>query len=61
MTIEQLRLTEKYMDEYSAYCQNRECGPGCPVFDQHAKEPKTSCFMIYCRLREEGKLLIFEK
>ena len=56
MTIEQLRLTEKYMDEYSEYCRNRECGPWCPVFDQHAKEPKTSCFMIYCRLREEGKL-----
>ena len=56
MTIEQLRLTEKYMDEYTEYCRSRECGPGCPVFDQHEKEPKVSCFMIYCRLREEGKL-----
>ena len=56
MTIEQLRLTEKYMNEYSEYCKNRECGPGCPVYDAHELDKKTSCFMIYCRLREEGKL-----
>lgn len=56
MTIEQLRLTEKYMKEYTEYCKNRECGPGCPVYDEHELDKKTSCFMIYCRLREEGKL-----
>ena len=56
MTIEQLRLTEKYMKEYTEYCKNRECGPGCPVYDVHELDKKTSCFMIYCRLREEGKL-----
>lgn len=52
LTQEDLEMTKKYMDDYTEYCRNRECGEGCPVFDMHQKEPKTSCFRIYCRLRE---------
>ena len=56
MTLEQLKLSKKYLDEYTQYCKDRECGEGCPVFDAHKLDPKTSCFMIYCQMREAGKL-----
>jgi hypothetical protein len=56
MTEESLRLTAKYSDEYFGYCRERECGEGCPVFDEHARNPKESCFMTYCRMRESGRI-----
>lgn len=56
MTLEDLMLTKKYSTEYSDYCRSVECGETCPVFVEHQSNPKTSCFMIYCRLRETGKL-----
>ena len=56
MTKEEFMLTEKYLPEYSEYCKNRECGDTCPVFVEHGKTPKVSCFIIYCRLRESDKL-----
>lgn len=56
MTREQLELTKKYLNDYTEYCKNRECGEGCPVFDEHILNKSTSCFLIYCKLRETGKL-----
>lgn len=56
MTEEDLRLTKRYLSEYDEFCKNRECGEGCPVYDEHVKTPKISCFKIYCSLRESGKL-----
>ncbi len=53
---EDLVLTMKYMNDYSLYCSERECGEGCPVFDLHQKDPTKSCFRIYCELREAGDL-----
>ena len=56
MTQEDLRLTQLYLSDYDAFCKARECGEGCPVYDEHVKTPGVSCFKIYCQLRESGKL-----
>ena len=62
LTREDMILTVKYMNDYSRYCAERQCGEGCPVYDKFQKissDPntaKTSCFKIYCRLREDGVL-----
>ena len=56
MTEEDLRLTNRYLSEYDEFCKNRECGEGCPVYDEHIKTPGVSCFKVYCQLRESGKL-----
>lgn len=56
---EDIKMTVKYLDEYTKYCQQTECGVGCPVFEVHqgqSKENPMSCFKIYCQLRETGKL-----
>jgi hypothetical protein len=34
-----------------------ESGSGCPVYGQHELDKKINWFIIYCQLREEGKLL----
>ena len=56
LTREDIELTKKYMDDYGKFCASRECGQGCPVYDIHETEKQTSCFKIYCRLRESGTL-----
>ena len=64
LTKEDYLLTAKYINDYTKYCASRECGVGCPVFDEHQRltDDKScsgsspSCFRIYCRFREEGKL-----
>lgn len=56
MTKEDLELTAKYMDDYSKYCQETECGEECPVFREHQMNKVDSCFKIYCRLREAGAI-----
>ena len=56
ITYETMRLTAKYLSEYTEYCKQNVCGVGCPVFDEHEKHKEISCFMTYCNLRESGKL-----
>ena len=56
MTLEEIKLTEKYLNEYTEYCKNRECGEDCPVFQLHQQNKAKSCFMQYCQLREHGLL-----
>ena len=56
LTAEDLRLTEKYMEEYGRYCEQTECGDTCPIFVEHQTNKKDSCFKIYCKLRESGSL-----
>ena len=56
LTPEDLRLTEKYLEEYGHYCENTLCGSDCPVFQEHQTHMDESCFKIYCRLRESGIL-----
>ena len=64
LSYEEIRLTSKYLNEYSNFCSNRVCGEGCPVFDEHQRRTNDkscsggspSCFKIYCEFREAGKL-----
>ena len=56
LTPEDLRLTEKYLEEYGHYCENTLCGSDCPIFKEHQTNKGESCFKIYCRLRESGVL-----
>ena len=56
LSLEEYRLGEKYMNEYTEYCKQTECGETCPVYQAHEKDKSKSCFMHYCHLREAGKL-----
>lgn len=60
LNYETMRLTAKYVNEYTEFCKSGTCGPGCPVYDEHeklkAQGDKTSCFMTYCHMREDNRL-----
>lgn len=59
LTRKDIEMTVKYLDEYTRYCKQTECGTGCPVFEIHQGQDNgnpMSCFKIYCQLRESGKL-----
>ena len=60
LNYEIMRLTAKYLNEYTEFCKQGVCGPGCPVYDEHeklvAQGAKTSCFMTYCQMREDNRL-----
>lgn len=59
-TLNEYALGAKYMDEYTMFCRQRECGETCPVFQAHEKDKSKSCFLHYCYLRESGKLAKLE-
>lgn len=56
MNLEDMRLTAKYLDDFSKHCQNQVCGDECIVYAEHQKDPSISCFKTYCLLRESNKL-----
>lgn len=56
LSLEDMRLTAKYLDDFSKHCQNQVCGEDCMVFVEHEKDPSISCFKTYCFLREANKL-----
>ena len=56
LAMEDMRLSAKYLDEFSKHCQNNVCGEECLVFTEHEKDPSISCFKTYCQLRETNKL-----
>lgn len=54
-TLEDLRLKEKWNNAYTKFCQQHVCADDCPV-KQEAKKLKAGCLLVFCRMKEAGKI-----
>lgn len=54
-TLEDLRLKEKWNAAYIQFCQQHECSDEC-IVKQEAIKLKASCLLVFCRMKEAGKI-----